>query len=554
MSGKITVFDLEDFFNLSSDLFCIIGQDGFYQQVNPAWEQVLGWKPENLIGHLWLGLVHPDDITISHLPTEPQQQLQWDSRYLHKDGSYRWLCWSLSTSQKGLIYAVGKDISQQLRRIEALQTERESLYNLLNQLPAFLYLQPKDYGVGFYNQRFREVFGDPTGKRCYEAIAGLKQPCPECPTFRVFHSNAPQLWEWVDSKTGRVYQIYDYPFKDMNGEPMVVEMGLDITAVKKAEAALRQREQELTQKNQQLQETLEQLQKTQAQLIQTEKMSSLGQLVAGVAHEINNPISFINGNITHAKEYIQQLLEMLQLYQKEYPHPTPLIQEEIEAIELDFVIQDLQKLLDSMQIGSDRIRNIVLSLRNFSRLDEAEMKAVDVHSGIDSTLMILQNRLKAKPDNSQIQIIKEYAQLPVIECYAGQLNQVFMNIITNAIDALEELYVNNQESSCNLQITIRTELLDSDWVAIEITDNGVGMSQEIQQRLFDPFFTTKVVGKGTGLGMSISYQIVTEKHQGQLRCISSIGEGATFIIEIPIRQNKSIQPNLLLDNKEVQNC
>ncbi|MDZ7970179.1 MAG: ATP-binding protein [Nostoc sp. DedSLP03] len=548
------MFDLEDFFNLSSDLFCIIGQDGFYQQVNPAWEQVLGWKPENLIGHLWLGLVHPDDITISHLPTEPQQQLQWDSRYLHKDGSYRWLCWSLSTSQKGLIYAVGKDISQQLRRIEALQTERESLYNLLNQLPAFLYLQPKDYGVGFYNQRFREVFGDPTGKRCYEAIAGLKQPCPECPTFRVFHSNAPQLWEWVDSKTGRVYQIYDYPFKDMNGEPMVVEMGLDITAVKKAEAALRQREQELTQKNQQLQETLEQLQKTQAQLIQTEKMSSLGQLVAGVAHEINNPISFINGNITHAKEYIQQLLEMLQLYQKEYPHPTPLIQEEIEAIELDFVIQDLQKLLDSMQIGSDRIRNIVLSLRNFSRLDEAEMKAVDVHSGIDSTLMILQNRLKAKPDNSQIQIIKEYAQLPVIECYAGQLNQVFMNIITNAIDALEELYVNNQESSCNLQITIRTELLDSDWVAIEITDNGVGMSQEIQQRLFDPFFTTKVVGKGTGLGMSISYQIVTEKHQGQLRCISSIGEGATFIIEIPIRQNKSIQPNLLLDNKEVQNC
>ncbi|MEH2176498.1 PAS domain-containing sensor histidine kinase [Nostoc sp.] len=546
------MFDLEDFFNLSSDLFCIIGQDGFYQQVNPAWEQVLGWKAENLIGYSWLGLVHPEDITISHLPTEPQQQLHWDSRYLHKDGSYRWLCWSLSTSQKGLIYAVGKDISQQLRRIEALQTERESLYNLLNQLPAFLYLQPKDYGVGFYNQRFREVFGDPTGKRCYEAIAGLKQPCPECPTFRVFDSNAPQLWEWVDSKTGRIYQIYDYPFKDMNGEPMVVEMGLDITAVKKAEAALRQREQELTQKNQQLQETLKQLQKTQAQLIQTEKMSSLGQLVAGVAHEINNPISFINGNITHAKEYIQQLLKILQLYQKEYPHPTPLIQEGIEAIELDFVIQDLQKLLDSMQMGSDRIRNIVLSLRNFSRLDEAEMKAVDVHSGIDSTLMILQNRLKAKPDSSQIQIIKEYAQLPLIECYAGQLNQVFINIITNAIDALEELYVNNQKSSCNPQITIRTELLNSDWVAIEIADNGVGMSQEIQQRLFDPFFTTKVVGKGTGLGMSISYQIVTEKHQGQLQCISSLGQGATFIIEIPIRQNKSIQPNLLLDNKEVQ--
>ncbi|MCC5646526.1 PAS domain S-box protein [Nostoc sp. CHAB 5824] len=548
------MFNLEDFFNLSSDLFCIIGQDGFYQQVNPAWEQVLGWKAENLIGHPWLGLVHPEDITISQLPTESQQQLRWDSRYLHKNGSYRWLSWSLSISQKGFIYAVGKDISQQLRRIEALQTERESLYNLLNQLPAFLYLQPKDYGVGFFNQRFREVFGDPTGKRCYEAIAGLKQPCSECPTFRVFDSNAPQLWEWVDSKTDRIYQIYDYPFKDMNGEPMVVEMGLDITAVKKAEAALRQREQELTLKNQQLQETLKQLQKTQAQLIQTEKMSSLGQLVAGVAHEINNPISFINGNISHAKEYIQQLLEILQLYQKEYPHPTPVIQEAIEAIELDFVIQDLQKLLNSMKMGSDRIRNIVLSLRNFSRLDEAEMKTVDVHSGIDSTLMILQNRLKLKPESSQIQIVKEYEQLPLIECYVGQLNQVFMNIITNAIDALEELYLSNQQPNFNPQIIIRTELLNPDWVAIEIADNGVGMSQEIQQRLFDPFFTTKVVGKGTGLGMSISYQIVTEKHQGQLQCISSPGQGTTFIIEIPIQQNKFIQPSLIANNKEVQKC
>ncbi|WP_223280268.1 ATP-binding protein [Nostoc sp. PA-18-2419] len=539
------MFDLEDFFYLSSDLFCIIGQDGFYQQVNPAWERMLGWKAENLIGHPWLELVHPEDITSSQLPTEPQQQLHWDSRYLHKDGSYRWLCWSLSTSQKGLIYAVGKDISQQLRRIEALQTERQSLYNLLNQLPAFLYLQPKDYGVGFFNQRFREVFGDPTGKRCYEAIAGLKQPCPECPTFRVFNSNAPQLWEWVDSKTDRVYQIYDYPFKDMNGEPMVVEMGLDITAVKKAEAALREREQELILKNQQLQETLEQLQKTQTQLIQTEKMSSLGQLVAGVAHEINNPINFINGNITHAKEYIRQLLKILQLYQKEYPQPTPVIQEEIEAIELDFLIEDLKKLLNSMQIGSDRISNIVLSLRNFSRLDEAEMKAVNIHEGIDSTLMILQNRLKAKPDSSQIQIIKEYAQLPLIECYAGQLNQVFINIITNAIDALEELHIKNQQSSCNPQITIRTELLNSNRVAIEIADNGGGMSQEIQQRLFDPFFTTKVVGKGTGLGMSISYQIITEKHRGQLRCFSSLGKGAKLIIEIPIQQNKRIKVNLL---------
>ncbi|MBW4563787.1 MAG: PAS domain S-box protein [Mojavia pulchra JT2-VF2] len=531
--NKITVFNLEDFFYLSSDLFCIIGQDGCYQKVNSAWEQVLEWKPENLIGHSWLELVHPEDIAITQLSSE--QQLHLENRYLHKDGSYRWLSWSLSTSPQGLIYAVGKDISQQQQKIEALRTERTSLYNLLDQLPAFLYLQPQNYGVGFYNQRFQEIFGDPTGKRCHEAIAGLKQPCPSCPTFRVFDTKAPQLWEWIDSKSDRVYQIYDYPFQDMNGEPLVVEMGLDITAVKKAEAALRQREIELTQKNQQLQQTLDQLTNTQAQLIQTEKMSSLGQLVAGVAHEINNPVNFINGNIIHAKEYIQQLLELLELYQKQYPQPTAAIEEVIESIDLEFLVEDLKKLLDSMKMGSDRIRNIVLSLRNFSRLDEAEMKAVDIHSGIDSTLMILQNRFTSKSEPSQIKLSKEYGQLPLIECYVGQLNQVFMNIITNALDALEESMVNGKMAE-NPQITIRTELLNSDWVAIEIADNGPGISEKVKQRLFDPFFTTKPIGKGTGLGMSISYQIIAEKHQGKLQCISSSGKGAKFIIEIPIQQ------------------
>ncbi|OUL25503.1 hypothetical protein BV372_27925 [Nostoc sp. T09] len=532
------MFDLADFFNLSSDLFCIIGQDGCYKQLNPACELVLGRKAENLIGHPWSALVHPEDITATQLPTEPQQKLRWDNRYLHKDGSYRWLSWSLSTSDNGLIYAVAKDINQQMRQIEAFQTERQSLYNLLNQLPAFLYLQPKDYGMGFYNQRFREVFGDPTGKRCYEAIAGLKQPCPVCPTFRVFDTNAPQLWEWIDHKTGNVYQIYDYPFLDMNGESMVVEMGLDITAVKKAETALRQREKELIQKNQQLEETLQQLKQTQAQLIQSEKMSSLGQLVAGVAHEINNPINFISGNISHTKEYVQELLGLLQLYQEQYPQPTPMIQKAMVAIELEFITEDLDKMLDSMKIGSDRIRDIVLSLRNFSRLDEAAIKAVDIHSGIDSTLMILQNRLKAKPEYPPIQIIKQYGQLPLVECYVGQLNQVFLNIITNAIDALEKSCISSQ--CAHPQITISTKLLNSDWITIEIADNGPGMSPEIQQRLFDPFFTTKPVGKGTGLGMSISYQIIKEKHQGSLRCISSPAAGAKLIIEIPILQLNSV--------------
>ncbi|MDZ8025374.1 MAG: ATP-binding protein [Nostoc sp. DedQUE11] len=543
LDDKIIVFNKENFFNLSTDLFCIIATDGCYYQVNPAWEKVLGWKPENLIGHPWLEFLHPEDIAINQLPREPKLSWRWDNRYLHKDGSYRWLSWSLSTDEQGLIYAIGKDINQQVQQIEALETERQSLYNLLNQLPAFLYLQPNNYGIGFYNQRFQEVFGDPTGKRCYEAIAGLKQPCPVCPTFRVFDSNAPQLWEWVDSKTGNVYQIYDYPFKNMKGEPMVVEMGLDITAVKKAEGALRQREKELTQKNQQLAEALTQLKNTQAQLIQTEKMSSLGQLVAGVAHEINNPVNFINGNIIHAKEYIQQLLELLQLYQKEYPDPTPVIRSAIGANELEFITEDLKKLLDSMKMGSERISDIVISLRNFSRLDEAEIKTVDIHSGIESTLLILQNRLKIQSNHPSIEIIKEYGQLPLVECYAGQLNQVLMNILTNAIDALENLSFINQPG--NRQIFIRTFVLNCNWIAIEIADNGRGMLPEVQKRVFDPFFTTKPVGKGTGLGMSISYQIITEKHQGRLSCISSPGAGAKFIIEIPIQQIKSVEAKIL---------
>ncbi|HLO87918.1 MAG TPA: ATP-binding protein [Nostocaceae cyanobacterium] len=534
------MLDYLDFFNATIDLCCILGQDGYYKQVNPAWEALLGWQPEDLIGNAWLECMHPQDSKVCYLPTETQQTLHYDSRYLHKNGSYCWFSWSLFTSQTGLIYVIGKDISQYKQQIEALQTERNSLYNLLDQLPAFLYIQPKNYDVGFYNQRFREIFGEPEGKRCYEAIAGLKQRCPICPTFRVFDTNTPQLWEWVDSKNDRIFQIYDYPFTDMNGEQMVVEMGLDITAIKKAEATLRQSELELTQKNQQLNEAIKQLKKTQAQLIHNEKMSSLGQLVGGIAHEINNPVNFINGNIIYAKEYIQEILNFLRLYQAEYPEPTSKIQERIREIELDFLIDDLDKILDSMKTGSDRIRNIVLSLLNFSRLNESEIKEVDIHSGLDSTLMLLQHRFKFSPKTSEIKIIKDYGKLPLLECNASQLNQVWMNIINNAIDALEDAQVNSNQSNYQPQITISTKLLNSDQLLVEITDNGIGIPEEIQKYIFDPFFTTKEVGRGTGLGMSISSHIIREQHQGNLYFISSLGKGTSFIVELPIKQNKSL--------------
>jgi signal transduction histidine kinase len=268
-------------------------------------------------------------------------------------------------------------------------------------------------------------------------------------------------------------------------------------------------------------------------------MSSLGQLVAGIAHEINNPVNFISGNIIHISEYAHELLDLISLYNEEFPNPSDKIQDKIEEIDLEFILEDLPKVINSMQIGSNRIREIVLSLRTFSRLDEADMKEVDIHEGINSTLLILQNRLKAKSEHPEIKVIKDYGNLPLVQCYAGQLNQVFMNIINNAIDSLESY--NNQRSLAEIhnhpsQIIIHTELTNNNQVEIRIIDNGQGITDNIKSKLFDPFFTTKPIGKGTGLGLSISYEIIVNKHSGILKCESEIGKGTEFLIQIPLYQ------------------
>lgn len=330
----------------------------------------------------------------------------------------------------------------------------------------------------------------------------------------------------------------------------------------------------------QLEQALRELQQAQAQLVQSEKMSSLGQLVAGIAHEINNPINFIYGNLSYVQDYAEDLLQVIQLYQQYYPRRIAEIEATAQTIDLDFIQEDLPKILSSMRMGADRIRQIVLSLRNFSRLDEAEMKWVDIHEGIDNALLILSHRLKAiGPADPDIQVVKDYGKLPRVQCYAGQLNQVFMNILTNAIDAIcaeapdvptatrythatqirkqqcfaiesgsdhEGIEENKQERvSAAIKnpagvIWICTEVIsDRNQVLILIGDNGPGMTQEIQRRVFDPFFTTKPVGQGTGLGMSISYQIVVEKHGGQLECISAPGQGTVFLISLPIHQSSS---------------
>ena len=308
----------------------------------------------------------------------------------------------------------------------------------------------------------------------------------------------------------------------------------DISNKKQAEEALRRSEGELRTKNQQLQQTLHQLKQTQAQLIQNEKMIGLGQMVAGIAHEINNPISFIYGNIAYAREYASDLLHLVQLYAKHYPEAVPEIQQQIAALDFEFIKADFPKLIESMRQGAKRIRSIVLSLRNFSRLDEADMKKVDIHEGISSTLLILQHRLKKDPSSPEIQVIQEYSQLPMVECYPSQLNQVFMNVLNNAIDALETRL-------CSPMIVIRTEVkhegeaIHPSHVVIRISDNGSGIPGDVKQRIFDPFFTTKPVGVGTGLGLSIAHSIIVEKHGCQLTCISTPGQGTEFAIELPIQ-------------------
>ena len=298
-----------------------------------------------------------------------------------------------------------------------------------------------------------------------------------------------------------------------------------------------------------LSEALQDLKQKEAQLIQSEKMSSLGQMVAGVAHEINNPVNFIYGNLTYAKEYTQDILELLELYQEIYPNPNLEIQEKSQEIELEFLVEDLPKILSSMEMGADRIRQIVVSLRNFSRLDEADMKPVNIHDGIDSTLLILQNRLKPKGAFQGIELIKDYGKLPMVECYAGQLNQVFMNILSNAIDALE-----NQPEPRIIKIStdvvhpdlreMKAKYPPLDQVRIIIRDNGSGIEEKVKNRLFDPFFTTKPVGKGTGLGLSISYKIVVDQHRGDILCYRDADNFTVFEISIPISQKQ--QPTELV--------
>lgn len=330
----------------------------------------------------------------------------------------------------------------------------------------------------------------------------------------------------------------------------------EIAERQRAEAEIRSLntnlEERVRQRTIDLEHALNELKQTQAHLVNNEKISSLGHLVAGVAHEINNPLSFVAGNVQYAQQYIQHLLSLVRLYKQEYSDPSSSLQQKMTEIDLIYLMDDLPRLVASMKLGTDRIQEIVRSLRNFSRVDDAKYQTTDVHSGLESTLMLLRYRLKAYADCPEIQLIRCYGDLPAITCYPGQLNQVFMNLLANAIDALEESChshrlvsqpSSNQAKFASPTIHVGTEVINSNWVRISIADNGTGMDEAVQNHMFEPFVTTKPSGKGTGLGLSISHHIITQVHQGRIECSSIRGQGTRFTVEIPILPQPGTMPN-----------
>jgi len=527
--------------------------NSYVQAWNPAAEEIFGYPAEVAIGkHFSFLLDESLQSLVSHIFAELLEQTGGTRSInvnITHDGRTI-LCEWYNTplvAPNGETIGVASlvhDVTDRIEAETALQEREERLRTINTSVPGVIYQYEVNLDTGgdrftYMSSRTLELFElDPSLLvEQPELVWALIHPDD---LDRVQHQVATSLQNhtsWHDefritTPSGQTKWIRAQAESASTFDHCLVHNGvmIDISERKAAEAALQASESELR-------HTLDELKRAQMRMVQGEKMSSLGQLVAGVAHEINNPVNFIYGNITHANSYARDLLDVIHLYQKHYPNPCAEIVDEIKTVDLDFVAEDLPKLLHSMKVGADRIRDIVASLRTFSRMDEAAMKDVDLHEGIDSTIVILNNRLRTKDDRPAIEIIREYGDIPRIECHAGQINQVFMNLLSNAIDALEDQC--HQQSIVEdfvPRITIQTALVGGQKAQIIFSDNGSGIPESVRQRIFDPFFTTKPVGKGTGMGLSISYQIITETHGGTLECVSNLDQGTTFIIQIPLHQ------------------
>ncbi|GGA11829.1 HAMP domain-containing sensor histidine kinase [Okeania sp. KiyG1] len=415
---------------------------------------------------------------------------------------------------------------------------------VLNAVPGLVSWVDADLRYIGVNQHLANAFNLPIETFINQEV-GFLQTSPEFNDF-VYEFFAKPDWNYAkEVKTNvrgnsRTYLIVAQKYyRDEMSLPSAVFVGLDITERLEMEASLRNSQEKFRQQAYQLEQTLQKLNSTTTQLIQKQKMSFLGQLVTGIVHEVNNPVNFISGNIAHAINDVKDLLYLVDIYQKNYPRLLPEIESEIEEIELDFIQEDLPKLLESIMAGAKRIQDVVSSLKQFSTAEEESIKAVDIHKGLDSTLLILQHQFQGKGGCPDINLIKNYGSLPKVECYPGQLNQVFMHILTNAIDSLEEKHEDLvAKNICNQpfepQILISTNVKDSS-VEIAIADNGYGMTEEISSRIFEPLFTTKHTEKNIGLGLSISQELIVEKHHGKLYCNYRAREGSEFVIEIPIK-------------------
>jgi PAS domain S-box-containing protein len=549
----------------------LLGSDGSFSfpYMSPASRQIFESEPEYVMQNpaFVIDVIHSEDrqnydesVIISAQTLQP---FQWEGRMILPSGKIRWfqIISRPEAKENGDILWDGiiTDITDRKQAELALQESNQFIQKIADATPGVLYLYDLEEQRNIYaNSSVGTLLGytfDQIQEMGSTLLPQLTHP-EDLVQIIKYHANFVEIqdsevveieyrilaangqWFWLQSRD----TIFS---RNADSQPkIIIGFAQDITTRKQAEEALRQSEVRERERSQQLEQALVELRSTQTQLVQTEKMSSLGQLVAGIAHEINNPVNFIHANIAYLKQYTKQLLDLVTLYEQEYPEPKPKILDLIEEIDLGFMTEDLIKIVGSMQVGTERIRQIVLSLRNFSRLDESEMKPVDIHAGIESTLLILQHRLKAKDAWPAIQVVRDFSKLPLVECYASQLNQVFMNIIVNGIDAIEERYhkLSVAEAEKNPgRIYISTMMTIQKTVMVEISDNGTGIPEAVKNRIFNPFFTTKAVGKGTGLGMSISHSIVVEKHKGKIECISSIGEGTTFQIQIPIGKFDRIQ-------------